>query len=154
MPPPPAPNLVANPGFESGLAKWNTGDNRTSLTRTCAVAHGGSCSAQIGRTTSAGEAVLDDSPNTVSSSAAGATYAASAWVKAPAGRTITLRLREYRGSTVVKFRTVVVTATGAWQQVAVSLPPAAGGTSISVDVLVSLTTSLKAQVDDVTLRRA
>ena len=74
--------------------------------------------------------------------------------QAPAGRTITLRLREYRGSTVVQFRTVVVTATGAWQQVAVSLPPAEGGTSISVDVLVSLTTSLKAQVDDVTLRRA
>jgi hypothetical protein len=153
VPPAPGPNLIANPGFESGLAKWNTGNNNTSLTRTCAVAHSGACSAQIGRTTSSGDAVLDDSPNTVSSTAAGATYSASAWVKAPAGRSVTLRLREYRGSTVVQYRTVVVTATGAWQQVAVSSPPAAGGTSVSVDVLVALTTSLKAQVDDVILRR-
>ncbi len=149
----PAPNLVANPGFESNMSGWNTGDNRTTLARTCTVAHGGACSAQVGRKTSTGEAVLDDSPNTVASSVAGATYTASAWVKAPVGRTVTLRIREYRGSTLVRFRTVVATGTGAWQQLTVAAAPADGGTSMSVDILVSLTTALKAHVDDVSLRR-
>jgi hypothetical protein len=151
---PPAANLVANSGFESSLSGWNTGDSRTTLVRTCTVGHSGSCSAQIGRQVSTGDAVLDDSPNTVSSSAAGATYTASAWVKVPAGRPVTLRLREYRGSTVIQVRTVVATGTGVWQQLTVAGPPAAGGTSISVDVLVSLTTTLRANVDDVTLRRS
>jgi len=151
---PTAPNLVANPGFESGLSGWNTGTSQTTLTRFCTIAHSGSCSAQIGRSTSTGDAVLDDSPNTISSTTAGATYAASTWVRAPYGRSVTLRLREYRGSSVVQYRTVVVTAIGGWQQITVSSPPAMGGTSISLDVLVSLTTSLQAQVDDVTLKRA
>ena len=149
----PSANLVANPGFESGLSGWNTGDSRTTLTRTCTVAHSGSCAAQIGRKTSTGDAVLDDSPNSVASSVAGATYTASTWVKAPAGRSVTLRIREYRGSTLVRYKTVVATGTGSWQQVTVSAAPANGGTSMSVDVLVSLTTSQKAQVDDVSLKR-
>ncbi len=119
----PTANLVANPGFESGLSGWNTGDSRTSLARTCTVAHTGSCSAQIGRTSSTGEAVLDDSPNTVASSTAGATYTASAWVKVPVGRSVTLRIREYRGTSVSQFRTVVATGTGAWQQLTVACRP-------------------------------
>ncbi|MEA2685749.1 MAG: hypothetical protein QOE93_944 [Actinomycetota bacterium] len=149
----PSANLVANPGFESGLTKWGTGNAQTTLVRTCTVAHGGSCSAQIGRQTSTGEAVLDDSPNSVGSSLAGARYSASAWVKAPTGRAVTVRIREYRGSTVIQVHTIVATGTGGWQQLTVTAAPAAGGTSVSVDILVSLTTSLKAQVDDVSLRR-
>jgi hypothetical protein len=145
--------LVVNPGFESSLANWGTGNNATTLTRTCAVAHTGACAAEIGRRSSTGEAVMDDSPNSVSSSTAGRVYAASAWVKAPAGRSVTLRVREYRGSRLVDVRTTTVTGTGAWQQVAVNSAPAAGGTGISVDVLVTLPSSLKAQVDDVSLRR-
>jgi hypothetical protein len=149
----PSGQLVANPGFESSLSNWGTGNNATTLFRTCAVAHTGGCSAEVGRRGSTGEAVIDDSPNSVSSSTAGRVYAASAWVKAPAGRTVTLRVREYRGSRVVDVRTSTVTGTGAWQQVAVNSAPAAGGTGISVDVLVTLPPSLKAQVDDVSLRR-
>ena len=77
----------------------------------------------------------------------------AAWVRAPAGRTVTVRVREFRGSKVVQARTSTVTATGAWQQVTVASSPAAGGTSISIDVLASLGTSDRAQVDDVSLRR-
>jgi hypothetical protein len=150
--PPPA-QLVANPGFETGLGGWGTGDSRTTLVRTCAVAHSGACSAEIGRRQSAGQAVLDDSPNSVASSAAGAVYAGSAWVKAPAGRAISVRVREYRGSRLVQARTAAATATGSWQQLHVTAPAAAGGSSISIDVLVSLPTNLRAQVDDVSLRR-
>ncbi len=150
---PPSGELVANPGFESSLANWGTGNNATTLTRTCAVAHSGACAAEIGRRSSTGDAVMDDSPNSVSSTTAGRVYAASAWIKAPAGRSVTLRVREYRGSKVTQSRTTTVTGTGAWQQVAVNSAPAAGGTGISIDVLVSLPSSLRAQVDDVSLRR-
>ena len=151
---PPSPtNLVANPGFETSLSGWNTGTTKTSLTRTCTTAHTGSCAAQIGRKSGTGDAVLDDSPNTVASTPAGAVYEATAWVKAPVGRQVTLRVREYRGSTVVQARTAVVTGTGAWQGVCVGSAPAAGGTSISVDVIASLTSSQKAQIDDVSLKR-
>lgn len=147
-------NLVANAGFESSLTGWGTGTVYTTLRRTCSVAHGGSCSAQIGRKTSSGDAVLDDSPNTVSSSAAGAAYSATAWVRLPAARSVTLRVREYRGSGVVQAKTVVATGTGTWQRLAVTSGATAGGSSVSVDVIASLTTSQLAQVDDVTLRRA
>jgi len=151
--PPPSGQLVANPGFESGLGGWTVGNNRTTLARTCAVGHGGACAAELGRRQSSGDAVLDDSPNTVASSTRGAAYAGSAWVQAPAGRSVTLRLREYRGSKLVRFRTAVVTGTGSWQLVTVTGPPADGGTSISLDVIVSLPTTLKARVDDLSLRR-
>lgn len=150
--PPPSGNLVANPGFESNLTGWGAGDNATNLARTCTAAHSGACSAEIGRKRTTGDAVMDDSPNSVSASTAGAVYAASAWVDAPAGRSVTLRIREYRGSKVVRSQTSVVTGTGTWQQVSVQGAPAAGGTSISVDVLVSLTSTMRARIDDVSLR--
>lgn len=150
---PPSGELVANAGFESNLNNWGAGNNATTLTRNCTVAHTGSCSAEVGRRSSTGDAVIDDSPNSVSSSTAGAVYAGSTWVRAPAGRSVTLRLREYRGSKVIAVRTSTVTGTGAWQQVAVQSAPAAGSTSISIDILVSLPTNLKAQVDDVSLRK-
>ena len=73
-------------------------------------------------------------------------------VEAPAGRSVTLRVREYRGSKFLRSVTAVVTGTGTWQQVDVQSVPAAGGTSISLDVVVSLTASLRAHVDDVSLR--
>jgi hypothetical protein len=151
--PAPSGNLVVNSGFEANLTGWGAGDSATSLVRTCTTAHSGACSAEIGRKKITGEAVMDDSPNTVSSSTAGAVYAGSAWVNAPAGRSVTLRIREYRGSKVVRSQTAVVAGTGGWQQVSVQSAPAAGGTSISLDVLVSLTSTMRAGVDDVSLRR-
>src|SRR6185436_9751264 len=72
-PPPPPAELVTNPGFEAGMAGWTKSDKRTTLVRTCAVAHGGSCAAELGRART-GNAVLDDSPNTVSTTSAGATH--------------------------------------------------------------------------------
>jgi hypothetical protein len=113
--PPPSGNLVANPGFESNLTGWGAGDNATTLARTCTAAHSGTCSAEIGRKRTTGNAVMDDSPNSVSSSTAGAVYAASAWVDAPAGRSVTLRVREYRGSKVVRTKPSVVTGPGTCQ---------------------------------------
>jgi len=154
-PPPPQPppaELVANPGFEASLSGWSRSDKRTTLVRACTVAHGGSCSAQLGRTRT-GDALLDDSPDTVGSSGAGATYAASAWVRAPAGRTTRLRVREYRGGTLVRTSSVSAIGDGTWRQLALTTAQTAGGTSLSLDVLVSLVKGTTAQVDDVSLKQ-
>jgi hypothetical protein len=152
-PPPPPAELLANTGFEASLSGWARGDKRTTLSRTCAVAHGGSCAAQLGRTRT-GDALLDDSPDTVSSTTAGATYAAIAWVRAPAGRTVTVRLRERSGATIVRTTSATATGTGAWQQVVLTSAAAAGGTSLSFEAVVSLVKGTTAQVDDVSLKRA
>jgi hypothetical protein len=130
------------------------GNSRTTLVRVCAAAHSGSCSAELGRTRSSGDAMLDDSPNTVASTIAGATYTASVWVRAPAGRSVRLRLRELSGGSVVNSWTAAVTGDGGWRQLVVTGAAAAGGTSLSVEVLASLTTKSKAHVDDVSLMRS
>ncbi|HYI74370.1 MAG TPA: carbohydrate binding domain-containing protein, partial [Gaiellaceae bacterium] len=153
LPRPPPVELVTNPGFETALTGWVKGHNGTVLARTCAVAHGGSCSAALARPKSAGDGVLDDLPNSVSSATAGV-YAASAWVRAPAGRTVTLRVREVAGSSVVRTNVVSATATGAWQQLAVTTVAVAAGRSLSVEVVASLAKGSGANVDDVSLRRA
>jgi hypothetical protein len=148
-PPAPSPELVSNPGFETGLAGWATGNSRTTLARTCAVAHGGSCAAGLGRSKSSGSALLDDVPSTVAASAVGARYVASAWVRAPAGRTITLRVRELGRTSVV----ATITGDGSWRQLVVTTPPTAGS-ALGVEIVVSLARGSRAQVDDVSLRRS
>lgn len=152
-PPPPPSELVTNTGFETGLTGWAKGNNRTTLGRTCALAHSGSCSAEIGRSKSAGDAVLDDTPDTVATTSSGAVYAAKAWVRAPAGRAITLRLRERSRTTTVRTTAATATATGGWQQLALTSAPAAGATLLGIEVVVSLPKNGRAQVDDVSLQR-
>ena len=49
---------------------------------------------------------------------------------------------------------MVLSTERGWQPLTVTSAAVAGGSSISVDVLASLTTSLRARVDDVSLRRA
>ena len=66
---------------------------------------------------------------------------------------MTLRLRERSGSTIVRTTVVTGTGTGAWSQLAVTGPPASGGTSISVEVVVSLARATTAQVDDLSLQQ-
>jgi hypothetical protein len=153
-PPPPPSELVANPSFESGVGGWRGGNGRTALTQTCAVAHAGSCSAELARTHSSGDTVLDDSPDTVASTPAGATYAASAWVRAPVGRAVTVRLRELRNGALVGSTVATSTADGGWKQLSVTSRATAGGTSLSLEVVVSLARATKAQVDDVSLKPA
>ena len=150
-PPPPPAGLVSNPGFESNLTGWIRGNPSTTLVRTCSLAHGGSCSAELGRLGSPGETMLDDSPNSVAATAAGAAYAASAWVRAPSGRKVRLRIRELKGATTVRSRTASLIGDGSWRQLAVTSAATSGGTSLSVEILVSLTSTLKADIDDVTL---
>ena len=119
--------------------------------RTCAVAHSGSCSADLGRTRT-GEVTLDDAPDTVAKVTAGAVYTASAWVQVPAGRTVTLRLRERSGSTTVRTTVTSLTGDGGWHRLTVATPPAVAGRSLGLEVVVSLVQGSHAQVDDLSLR--
>jgi hypothetical protein len=98
--------------------------------------------------------VLDDSPDTVASTPAGATYAASVWVRAPAGRSITVRLRELRNGTLVRSTVATLTADGGWKRLSATSAATAGGTSLSLEVVVLLARGTKTQVDDVSLKRA
>ena len=97
--------------------------------------------------------MLDDSPNTVASTAAGATYAASAWVRAPSGRTVHVAPARAERRHGRPHELADGDGDGGWRQLAVTSAAASGGTSLSVEVVVSLTTSAKAQVDDVSLKR-
>jgi hypothetical protein len=154
-PPPPAPELVANPGFEPGLAGWAAGATRTVVKHACTAPHSGSCAAELSRFRSAGDAVLDDSPNTVGATEAGGRYAASAWVRAPSGRQITLRLRELTaGGALIRTSTATATGTGAWRQIVLTSSAANAGSALSLEAAVSLAKDATAQVDDISLKRA
>ena len=98
--------------------------------------------------------MLDDSPNTVASTVAGATYSASAWVRAPAGRTVMLRIRELNGGSVVRSTTATATVDGSWRQLTLKSTAAAGATALSVEIVVSLSRGSQAYVDDVSLQRS
>lgn len=98
--------------------------------------------------------MLDDSPDTVVSTVSGSVYVAAVWVRAPAGRSVTLRLRERNGSTTVRSATRVASGTGAWQRLEITGFRAAGGTRVGVEVVVSLARGTRAQIDDVSLQRA
>ena len=65
-----------------------------------------------------------------------------------------LRLREYYGSTLIRSWIVTLSGTGAWRQLSLKTAAAYGGTSLGIEILASLTTSQKAQVDDLSLKRS
>jgi hypothetical protein len=93
-----------------------TGSTAGGVTRVCTLAHNGSCSAELAKTKANADAILDDSPDTVSSTPAGATYGASAWARAPARRSVTLRVRELSGNSLVRSSVVTAAGTGGCRQ--------------------------------------
>ena len=121
---PPPQNLVGNPGFEVDTTGWSGPLARVS------GGHSGSWSAKLTNTgTAAATITLNDHPNWVATTSSG-TYTASIWVRGDvAGATAYLKLREYQGSTKVGEKTVQVVLTTDWQQLTVSMVPAAPGAS-------------------------
>ena len=124
-------NFVENPGFETGLSGWNTsgGGANISLSRV-AGGHSGGWAAKMTNTGTTGSTcTLNDSPNWVSSTAAG-TYTGTLWARADlAGAMLKLRFREYSGSTLVGSATMLATLTTSWQQVTVTYTAASPGSS-------------------------
>jgi PKD repeat protein len=124
-------NLATNFGFETNTTGWNTsgGDTGVTLTRV-AGGHSGGFAAQLTNTTTGlATTLLNDSPNWVTTTSSGA-YVGSMWVRADtAGATLTLRFREYNGSTLVGTGTAQVKLTTAWQPISVTYNPVASGQS-------------------------
>lgn len=125
-------DIVGNPGFESDTTGWNvSGRVGVTLTRV-SDAHSGSFSASLTNTTTStiADCTLNDAPNWVAKTSAG-TYTASLWVKAAvAGAKLTLRLREYNGSTFVGQGLSSVTLSTTWQQISVAYRPTILGSTL------------------------
>lgn len=146
-------NLVTNPGFESGTADWRvTGTPDGSLTRVT-TPHTGSYAGQavtrVGSTL-----VVNDSPNTVASTTAGATYSASVWVRASSQRTVSLRLREVPtpGVTLDSAAAWITLPDSAWHRLSVDYVARQDGSMIDASVLgINFRAGQSFLVDDVTL---
>jgi parallel beta-helix repeat protein len=128
-----AQNLIGNPGFETSLSGWDASsasDPAITLTRV-AGGHSGDWSARAANTgTSNLTCMLNDSPNWIRTTSAGA-YTGSLWVRTDApGATLKLRFREYSSSgALLGTQTTLATLTTSWSQVSVTYSPAAPGSS-------------------------
>ena len=128
-PPPPPGNLVANPSFETSTVGWS-GFQGTLLREAQAGAPNGGYVARVTR--SSGTYFTIDGGNNVSPTVAGATYTATAWVKAASassvGKPIQIKLRERTtsGTVVADVGSANVLLTNAWQQLTVTRTTAAG----------------------------
>ena len=125
-------NLVGNPGFETDTAGWNTSSSDAGVTLTrVSGGHSGGWSGLVanGGPGTAGTCKLQDSPNWVTTTSAG-TYTGSMWVRADSpGATLTIKLREYNGPTLVAVKAASIKLTTSWQMVSVSYVPAMPGSS-------------------------
>jgi hypothetical protein len=125
-------NLVGNPGFETDNAGWNTSGSDVGVTLTrVSDGHSGGWSGLVanGGSGTAATCKIQDAPNWVTTTSAG-TYTGSMWVRADSpGATLTIKLREYKSSTLVGLKTASITLTTSWQMVSVSYVPAMPGTS-------------------------
>jgi parallel beta-helix repeat protein len=124
-------DYVKNAGFETNTTGWNTSGSGANITLTrVSGGHSGGFAAQIKNTgtSTSTYAVIQDSPNWVTTTTAGK-YSATLWVRADSpGATFKLKLQEYSGSTLVGSASAQTTLTTAWQQVTVSYTAGAGRT--------------------------
>ena len=133
--PVPGDNLVANATFDDTLDGWTTRPG-VELGRSTS-AHDGSHAAVLSTTVADRDVILDDSPNTVSSTVEGVTYDVSGWVRAEtptlAGQ---VRVREVGrdGEVAVSGRSFSLTDDG-WTRVAFSFATKQAGSSLDLSVL-------------------
>ncbi|HEX2424241.1 MAG TPA: hypothetical protein VHN56_13970, partial [Actinomycetota bacterium] len=114
----PSQNLVGNPGFETDTTGWNTSGSDAGVTLTrVSGGHSGGWSGLVanGGSGTAATCKIQDVPNWVTTTSAG-TYTGSMWVRADSpGATLTIKLREYKSSTLVGLKTASITLTTSWQ---------------------------------------
>jgi parallel beta-helix repeat protein len=126
-----ATNLITNPGFETSTAGWNTSASGAGVTLTRVA--GGHSGGWAGKLTNGGTAtadcVLNDSPNSVTTTTA-ATYHAGLWVRGDAaGATLKMKIREYRSGTQVGSTSTTIPLTSSWQQITLAYTPTSPGSS-------------------------
>jgi PKD repeat protein len=134
----PSSNLVGNPGFETDTSGWNTSGSGSGITLTQATGgYSGSYAAVLTNTSNGNSGcTLNDSPNWVATTKAG-TYTASLWVRGDkAGAPLSLRFREYSGSTLLGTTTATVTISTSWQQLSVAYTIPSGGTTLDLNAYI------------------
>jgi Carbohydrate binding domain len=135
--PPPAVNLVANPGFEVDTSGWSSAGsgNGVSLSRASPGREASSGAALLTNGSSGNrKCLLNDDPDSVTSMMAGV-YTANIWVRGEvAGALIKIQLREMNGTNIVKSRGRTTTLTTSWQQITVTLTPLSPGGSLDLRV--------------------
>ncbi len=126
-------NLIRNYGFETDTSGWNTSSSSANIVLDrVAGGHSGGFAARLSNTgtTTGSYAVLQDSPNWVTTTVAG-TYTASLWVRADAaGGAFKLKVSEYNGSTLVGSAASQITLTTSWQQITVTYTIASPGSAL------------------------
>ncbi len=99
------------------------------------------------------QVILNDNRNTVSSTVAGASYTATAWVRASTSTAVTIRLQEWAGKTKRNDTAATYTIGSAWTQIGVNTLAVTSGSSLDLNVLAAaLPAKASLDVDDVTFR--
>lgn len=143
-------NVVLNSSLDDSLAGW--GVNPGAHLERVAGRHGGG--GRISQTQRDHWTIaLNDSRNSVSSAAAGSTYRAEAWVRGRAGQRVSLRLMEYRGSTLKGQQSDGATLPdGDWHRLTVAYRARESGSSLDLNVVAhDLPRGQGVDVDDVRL---
>ena len=120
--------LVGNPGFEVDTSGW-AGDASANTLSRVAGGHSGGWAAAISNTLAGGNCGLNDKPNWVSTTGAGA-YTARIWARSDTpGLTLKLRIREFASGVQQGSVTTSLALTSSWQQVTAAYTPVAPGLS-------------------------
>jgi parallel beta-helix repeat protein len=124
-----SPNLVGNPGFETDTKGWGPVGAGITLQRVPGGRTDGWSALLSNGSPGPATVTLNDSPNWVATTQAG-TYTASMWVRADTpGAQLKLKIREYKGATLVGQPLTMLTLTTTWQLVTVTYSPVAPGQS-------------------------
>jgi Carbohydrate binding domain len=146
-------NLVANPGFETGMDGWRP-IGAASLDRV-SVAHQGTWATRLTGGSESDPGVTY--PSVTTTKAAGSMYQASAWVRASQpGQTGEIRVLEYvDGERFAIFRSGLVLGDTGWHRLAVAQLVHVKGSTLGVEVVApKLPANATLTVDDVTVRLA
>ena len=145
-----AGNLVGNSTFETNLNGWAPLSG-CDLTRVSGGHNEGWAANLANNSTTLQSCTLNDSPNWIAKTVAGA-YAASAWIRSDTpGLQVKLRFREYVGSNLVGTGTATVTTTGDWQQIQLSYPVTSPGSTLDLNVYeTNQPVGSNLQIDDIT----
>ncbi len=138
-PPQPAPgNVLVNPSFEAGTSGW-TSFQGAAVRELQAGAPDGAAVAKVSRL-SGTYFTLDDGGGSLTYTAPGTLYTATAWVRAAApasvGKPVRLKLRERtaQGAVAADVSSPVLTLTDAWQKLVVTRTTTTTGGNLGVRV--------------------
>jgi hypothetical protein len=128
----PPTELVGNPGFEVDTSGWK-GDAAANTVSRVAGGHSGGWAAAISNTLAGGNCGLNDTPNWVGTTGAGA-YTASIWARSDTpGLTLKLRVREFASGVQQGSVTTSLALTSSWQQVTAAYTTVAPGSTLDFE---------------------